>query len=155
MFTCPRSHRTMIPCLSCLLLVKCYIMPATLHLPIFMMLLKDCLVILFGLSLTHNVQIHAHTAITWYSLVLEQGSECLTTRRRSQEVLIKTGVFYPLWEAILWLRRRSDLSIIWETGTGMRLGQQKQLLVSKTHYLLCYKTNITQMSDPASILHSC
>lgn len=132
--------------LACFWLVKCYIMPAAVHPCILMMLPKDWQRLVWLVTYTQCA--HTHTANTWLSLVLEQGSEGLTTRRPSQKVLIKT-VFYPLWESVLRLLRGVSLSVIWEKGTDMRTGQQNRRLVSKT------LEEVTQPQlrppDPASI----
>lgn len=86
-----------------------------------------------GIALSSGLDCYArrartHTAIIWFSLVLKQGSEGLTTTGQSQVVLIKTGVFYPLWEETLWLLRVVSCPLYekWELAWD---------LVSKSSYL--------------------
>jgi len=57
-----------------------------------------------GIALSSYLDRHLHTmykrtAITRFPPVPDEG---LTTRRRGQVVLIKTGILYPMWEAIMW-----------------------------------------------------
>lgn len=103
------------------------------------------LVILFRLSLRHNVHIHTHRAHD-FPWCWEQGSECVTTWRQSQKELIKTGVFNPLWEAFLWLLR----------GVSHPLYEKWELtwdLVSRSSFLSAKLWKLSNLSCYYQTLH--